>query len=174
MIDAYGDYIRFRNQVDDVTVENCSFVDNGKYASSPFIAFPLFNTQMKIDKGGEFFSTGLTVRNNRFEFKKKAERNWMMCFHISGYNPPGREYLMSKKDIAAFNAMDRAAQRKFLDDRMELQTNRIRFENNTLINAEDAIVYECWPKYGSEKIFPREDYQNILSLSETLLESGKK
>ena len=168
MIDAYGDFIRFRNKVDNVTVENCTFLDNGKYDSSPMISFPIFVTEQVVKKGGEFFSTGLTVRNNRFEFKKKANRNWMMCFHISGYNPPGREYLMSQKDIAAFNAMDRAAQRKFLDERMGLQTDRIRFENNTIINAEDAIVYECWPLYGAEKIFPQKDYKTVTSLTKAL------
>ncbi|MBR2642561.1 MAG: right-handed parallel beta-helix repeat-containing protein [Lentisphaeria bacterium] len=173
MIDAYGDFVRFRNKVDDVTVENCTFIDNGKYDSSPMLAFPIFVTEQVVKKGGEFFSTGLTVRNNRFEFKKKAERNWMMCFHISGYNPPGREYLMSQKDIAAFNAMDRAAQRKFLDERMGLQTDRIRFENNTIINAEDTVVYECWPKYGSEKNFPPEEYNTKFSLGKALLEQEK-
>jgi hypothetical protein len=173
MIDSYGDFVRFRNQVDDVTVENCTFIDNGKYDSSPMLAFPIFVTGKVVEKGGEFFSTGLTVRNNRFDFKKKANRNWMMCFHISGYNPPGREYLMSKKDIAAFNAMDRAAQRKFLDDRMGLQTNRIRFENNTLINAEDTVAYECWPKYGSEKKYPPAEYHTKFSLGKALLEQEK-
>ena len=173
MIDSYGDFVRFRNKVDDVTVENCTFIDNGKYDSSPMLAFPIFVTEQVVKKGGEFFSTGLTVRNNRFEFKKKANRNWMMCFHISGYNPPGREYLMSQKDIAAFNAMDRAAQRKFLDERMGLQTDRIRFENNTIINAEDTVVYECWPKYGSEKNFPPEEYNTKFSLGKALLEQEK-
>lgn len=168
MIDAYGDYIRFRNQVDQVTVEGCTFIDNGKYATSPFIAFPLFNTQAKVDKGGEFFSTGLTVRNNRFEFKKKAERNWMMCFHNSGFNPPGRKHMLSKKDIAAFQAMDRNAQRKFLDDNMGLMTGRVKFENNTLVNTEDAIVYECWPLYGAEKLFPVDEYRNSTSLTKAL------
>ncbi len=168
MIDAFGDYIRFRNKVDNVTVENCTFIDNRKYASSPFIAFPLFNTKAKVEKGGEHFSTGLTVRNNRFEFKKRAERNWMMCVHNSGYNPPDRQYMLSKKDSAAFAAMDRDAQRKYLDERMKLQTSRIKFENNTLINVTDAIVYECWPLYGAEKEMPQEEYKTVTSLSKAL------
>ena len=168
MIDAYGDYIRFRNKVQDVTVENCTFIDNGKYNSSPFIAFPLFNTKKKVDLGGETFSSGLTVRNNRFEFKKKAPRNWMMCIHNSGFNPPGLNYMMNKKDSAAFSKLDRAAQRKYLDDRMNLQTGRLKFENNTIINAEDAIVYECWPLYGAEKIFPQKDYKTVTSLTKAL------
>lgn len=168
MIDSFGDFIRFRNKVQDVTVENCTFIDNGKYNSSPFIAFPLFNTKKKVDLGGETFSSGLTVRNNRFEFKKKAPRNWMMCIHNSGFNPPGLNYMMNKKDSAAFSKLDRAAQRKYLDDRMNLQTGRIKFENNTIINAEDAIVYECWPLYGAEKIFPQKDYKTVTSLTKAL------
>ena len=174
MIDAYGDFIRFRNKVDNVTVENSTFIDNGKYESSPFISFPIFVTPQVVKKGGEFFSTGLTVRNNRFEFRKKAKRNWIMNFHISGYNPPGRKYMVGKKDIAAFNAMSRDARRKFLDDRMGLQVDRIHFENNTISNAADIIIYECWPKYGSEKDFPMEEYFTTLSLSKTLLDPGKK
>ena len=97
-----------------------------------------------------------------------------MNFHISGYNPPGRKYMVGKKDIAAFNAMNRDARRKFLDDRMGLQVDRIHFENNTISNAADIIIYECWPKYGSEKDFPMEEYFTTLSLSKTLLDPGKK
>ena len=174
MIDAYGDFIRFRNKVDNVTVENCTFIDNGKYESSPFISFPIFVTPQVVARGGEFFSTGLTVRNNRFEFRKKGKRNWVMNYHISGFNPPGRNYMLSRKDIAAFNVMNRNAQRKFLDDRMGLQTARFRFSGNTIINAADIVIYECWPKYGSEKEFPPEEYFTTLSLSKTLLEPEKK
>ncbi len=171
MIDAFGDFVRFRDRIDNVLVENCKFISNGKYVSSPMIAFPVFVTQAKVKQGGEFFATGLTIRNCSFEFKKAGKRNWMMAFHISGYNPPGREYMISKKDIAAFNALDRNARRKFLDDRMALQTNRLIFENNTVINAADAVVYECWPNYGSAKEFPNAEYKNVLSLSSTLIDS---
>lgn len=174
MVDAYGDFVRFRNKVDNVRVEGCTFIDNGKYASSPMLSFPLFNTPAKIKQGGEKFSTGLVVRNSRFEFRKKAGRNWMMNFHISGYNPPDLQYMMSKKDSAAFAAMDRQAQRKYLDDRMKLQTGRILFENNVITGAEDAVVYECWPNYGSHTIFPREEYKTVTSLSKALLQPEKK
>jgi hypothetical protein len=64
--------------------------------------------------------------------------------------------------------MDRAAQRKFLDDNMGLQTDRVKFENNTIVNAEDAVVYECWPLYGAEKSFPAAEYRNFTSLTKAL------
>ena len=82
--------------------------------------------------------------------------------------------MVSKKDIAAFKTMSRNAQRKFLDDRMGLQVDRFHFENNTISNAEDIIIYECWPKYGSEKEFPPAEYFTTLSLSKTLLAPEKK
>ncbi len=174
MIDSYGDFIRFRNKVENVTVEGCTFIDNGKYDSSPFISFPVFITPKVLEKGGEFYAKGLTVRNNRFEFRKPGKRNWVMNYHLSGFNPPGRDYMFSKKDVAAFKAMDRDARRKYLDDRLDMQAARIKFENNTIINAVDTIVYECWPNYGSNKNFPTEEYKNAFSLSKTLLDPEKK
>ena len=172
MTDAYGDFIRFRNQVDDVTIRGCSFVDNGKYASSPIIAFPLF-IDGEQPKDIEYFSTGLTVTGNTFVFKKKAARNWMMDFLISGYNPPDRQYLVNKADAAKFAQMSRAEQRKFLDERFGLETARVNFSGNKLVNVNDAVVYECWPKYGSEKKFPLDDYKNVLSLSRALMPEEK-
>ena len=168
MTDAFGDYIRFRNRVDNVTIRNCVFVDNGKYVSSPFIAFPIFN---KIRR--EYFSTGLSVTGCTFVFKKKGPRNWMMDFHISGYNPPDRQYLVSKRDAARFAKMSRAEQRKFLDDRFGLETARIEFADNKLANVNDAVVYECWPIYGAEKEFPPEEYKNVLSLTRALMPEAK-
>ena len=172
MTDAYGDFVRFRNRVDDVTIRNCTFVDNGKYASSPFIAFPLF-IDGERPKDFEYFSTGLTVIGNTFIFKKKAPRNWMMDFHISGFNPPDRQYLVNKKDAAKFAKMSRAEQRKFLDERFGLETDRINFSGNRLVNVSDAVVYECWPKYGAEKKFPVKEFQNVLSLTRALMPAAK-
>ena len=174
LIDAYGDFVRFRDRIENVLVENCKFVNTGKYNSTPMIAFPVFVTPKKIEQGGEFFASGLTVRNCSFEFRKKGDRNWMMAFHVSGYNPPGRKYMVGKKDIAAFNALPRDARRKFLDDRMNLQTDRLIFENNTIAGAADAVVYECWPNYGSAAEFPPEEYKTVLSLTGTLTDIKQK
>ena len=167
--DSYGDFVRFRDRVCDVVVENCEFIDNGLYDSSPFLAFPLFIDFEQPDQY-EYFSTGLTVRNNKFIFKRQAPRNWMMAFHISGYNPPEWQYLVNRKDAAAMAQMSRPELRQYLDTRFGLQTGRIFFSGNTLENAADAVVYECWPKYGSEKKFPPEDYRNTISLTHAFID----
>ena len=171
MTDCYGDYLRFRDRVDDVTVENCVFLDNGLYESSPFLSFPLF-IDYEQPEHYEYFSTGLVVRGNTFIFRKQAPRNWMMSFHISGYNPPERQYLVSRQDAQAMAKMDRAELRQLLDRRFGLETDRIHFSGNKLENVTDAVIYECWPKYGSERKFPPEEYRNTISLSRAFLDDA--
>ena len=149
--DSTGDYIRFRNGGRNILVEECAFLDTGKYERvAPFIAMPLFVYSEDPAKA-EHFAGVFTIRNNTFRFTRKGPRNWIFLIHISGFNPPGKEYLFSPADAARMKKLAPADARAFFQKRTGVDLAQIVLRNNRASGQIDTAVYECWPKYGSEK-----------------------
>ncbi|MBQ4107698.1 MAG: hypothetical protein IJC73_09020 [Lentisphaeria bacterium] len=155
MIDSTGDYIRFRNGGGNFLIENCSLTDTGKYQKiAPFISVPIF-VYTQDPARQEHFANNIIIRNNTFKFTKPGPRNWLLLFHISGYNPVGKEYFFSATDAADFAALAPADARAFFLRRTGIDLTGVQLQNNTISGHKDTAVYECWPNYGSESTFQK-------------------
>lgn len=162
--DCTGDYVRFRNNVDDITVENCTFEDTGKIEKPyPFLSIPLF-VDFDEPKHYEYFSKKMTVKNNRFTYRKPGPRSVALLYHHSGFNPPGKQYLFSKADVAGLEKMSVAEGRKFLGERLGVNIDELVFENNKLSGCKPVVLYESRANWGAEKNFPKAEYDNDMVL----------
>ncbi|MGE4565007.1 MAG: right-handed parallel beta-helix repeat-containing protein [Victivallaceae bacterium] len=157
--DCTGDYIRFRNGNDDITVENCDFMNSGEIEPvCPFLSMPLF-VDFDEPKHYEYFAKKVTIRNNRFIFAKVNPRNIVLTYLHAGYNPPGRQYLLGKADIAKLDQMSVAEGRKFLGERLGSDLDDIVITGNKIVNSPMVVVYQSQPNWGAEKKFPKEEYK---------------
>lgn len=162
--DCTGDYVRFRNNVDEITVENCTFVDTGKIKTAyPFLSIPLF-VDFDEPKHYEYFSKKMTIRNNRFTYQKPGPRSVALLYHHSGFNPPGKQYLFSKDEVAKINKMSVAEGRKFLGERLGVNIDDLVFEGNQLTGCKPVVLYESRPRWGAEKNFPADRYDTDIIL----------
>ena len=161
--DCAGDYVRFRNNINDIVVEDNRFEDTGHYPGAPFVSMPLF---VDYDEPAhyEYFSQKFALRNNLFEYHKPSPRSMMLLYHHSGYNPPGKSYLIHDKEAKAFQKMSVEEARRFLSERLGFDPSTMEISGNRTKGCRRNIVYESRPQYGSEKQFPEKEYSNDLIL----------
>jgi hypothetical protein len=172
--DCTGDYVRFRDKTDFATVENCTFESTGKYPEYPFICVPLFNNENPKEKPDpidhEYFATNFLIQNNTFSRPKldRDGRGTMLTFHHSGYNPPGKQHLISREDVAAFKKMKPEEAKKWMLERTGIDFAKVICRDNKMKNLPDEAIYESKPNYGSDQEFPNDRYLTDFSVTRLL------
>lgn len=193
--DCAGDYVRFRDDVDHCVVSNCTFTSSGSYpkgapASQPFIAMPLYN-----DCGPghscdcyplfpdwdpfEYFATNYVITNNHFIYRHhpgKGERH-AIVFRHSGFDPPGRNHLMTAEegailenengpeakaalkalmknnygiDVDKVEAYDSSYIRKaLLKKNCGIDVDKVKVYDNSYIDVEKRVAFGSFAGYGA-------------------------
>ncbi len=172
--DCFGDYVRFRDKCLRCTVENCTFESTGRYNGNAFIACPQFNDEDPVEKPDpadhEYFSQNIAIRNCTFiGLNRSVDKNqFMLRFVQDGFNPVGKEYLISKSEANALTTMPAAEARAWMKARLDIDLDNLQWVNNTNLGAAGVCQYSCRPAYGSEKEFPLATYNNTVDISRLL------
>ena len=173
--DCSGDYVRFRNQSHRCTVENCLFESTGQMKKGrAFISIPLFNDEdpaIKTDPADhEYFSRNITIRNNTFIGLNRSTDGdqFMLSFLNDGYNPIGKQYLISKAEAAALETMPVAEARAWMRDRLDIDFDDLQWVNNTGRGVAGVCRYWCQSRFGAEAAYPPEEYNNSVDVTRLL------
>lgn len=150
--DCSGAFVRFRGDLSDKgVVYNNTFTSTGTYLTGlnpVFIEIPVFND---VDPGDERMGTNFMITKNTFTYGTVGSQTtrFNVVFHSTGFNPPGRTYLISTADAALLSGGTVTQKRSVMSGMLGLDGNEIRFGGNTNTNVQYNVVYRCWNGYGS-------------------------
>lgn len=157
--DTAGDYIRFRDQTDYVVVYGNTFVSTGTYTNGnmPFVSIPLFNDDDPENPGPnprfEYFGTHMLVANNTFIYPddNSPGNRRVFLFLQSGYDPPGRNLLLSPQEARFLQTAPIEERKAFMLENFGIDTDRVYFADNILTgrNVTNSLFYRSYSNYGA-------------------------
>jgi hypothetical protein len=155
--DGAGDYVRFRDRADYGVVVGCTFKSTRPAVDKnvPFISVPLFNDDDPQNPGPspnyEYFGTHFLIFNNNFIYSNdKHDGNRVaLLFHHSGFDPPGRNYLLTPQQAQLLATGDTSAKKRLMWDNFHLDVDSIHFFNNRFTNVETEVAYRSRAAFGA-------------------------
>ncbi len=139
--DSTGDYVRFRDNCNYITVKGSTFVRNENFPVYPFVSIPLFNN---IDPGDERFSSHFTVTGNSFTNGKYA-----VAFHNYGYNFPGFNYLLTASEGAILQSGNAEAQKQLMNSHFGIDAGKIIVKDNKYNKVTTKVGLGTFARYGA-------------------------
>jgi len=149
--DCKGDYVRFRDDTDFSTVDNCTFRSTGTAYNQDFIRVPLFNDE---DPPGEYdyFGTDFQFTNNSFTYDVASGTNRVaIAFDVSGVSAPPYDMSPSSTQAATLGGTDYAAARALLSSNMGIEALRVKVYGNSFSGTSFWEAYSHWDNYGSSE-----------------------
>lgn len=168
--DCSGDYVRFRNHVDRGVVSNCSFVDTGTYqpggnaaVSRPFIAMPLFNDcepgsancpDPNQSNQYEYFATQYIFSHNSFVYPGTVTAGDAVCIRFlhKGWDPPGKNHLLTAAEGAVLTGNNSAAKKALLLSNLGIDMDTIKVYGNSYQNEDSRFQLTSGPAYGAPNL----------------------
>jgi hypothetical protein len=156
--DCAGDYVRFRDGTDFGVVVGCTFKSTGTYrnVNMPFITVPLFNdddpSKHKKSPNYEFFGTHFLIFDNTFHYANENPKGSRVAlrFHHSGFDPPGRNHLLTTEQVRLFETGTAAEKKAFMRDNFGIDTEHVYFFDNRFIGVEPIVEYRSAAAYGAK------------------------
>jgi hypothetical protein len=155
--DGAGDYVRFRDRADYGVVVGCTFESTRPAADKnvSFISVPLFNDDDPQNPGPspnyEYFGTHFLIVNNNFIYSndKHDENRVALLFHHSGFDPPGRNHLLTLQQGQLLKTGDTSAKKRFIWNSFHLDADSIHFFNNRFTNVGTEVAYRSRAAFGA-------------------------
>ena len=156
--DCAGDYIRYRAGADFGVVVGCTFKSTGEYngVNMPFISVPMANDDDPLKKGSsggyEYFGTHFLIANNTFSYANdKADGNRIaLLFHHSGFDPLGRNHLLTKEEGRLLATGPTIEKRALMLRNFGIDARHIHFFNNLCQGAKVKAAYRSYAAYGAK------------------------
>jgi hypothetical protein len=155
--DCAGDYVRFRDSADYGVVAGCTFKSTGNYLDTnmPFISVPLFNDDDPQNRvrtpNYEYFGTHFLIFNNDFIYAedKRDGKRVALLFHHSGFDPPGRNHLLTPQQAELLATGSATAKKEFMWTNFHIDADSIHFFNNRFTNVELEVAYRSRAAFGA-------------------------
>lgn len=154
--DCSGSYVRYRDRSTHGVVYGNNFTSTGTYWNSDlkkhvnrvFVEVAVFN---KVNPGVEYLGTDFMVANNNFNYSTSGDQSerFSFLFHSSGYNPPGRNHLISIADASLLDTGTVAQRKAIMSSNLGLDADKIRYGNNMHTNVAINVSYRCRNDEGS-------------------------
>jgi hypothetical protein len=156
--DCAGDFVRFRDESDFGVVFGCSFKSTGTFrkANPPMITVPLFNdndpTSPPAHPNYEYFGTHFIFAKNTFEYSTDhgpQDTRFAHVFHHSGFNPPGRQHLLTRDQARVLQSGGRDERKKLLKDLTAIDIEDVHIFGSTYRNVQRQLVYRTGADSGA-------------------------
>jgi hypothetical protein len=154
--DCSGDYVRFRDLSDYCVVNGSTFKSTGTYppgkpVQRPFITMPLFSD---ANPGDEWFGTHFLISGNTFIYQQPsgmAGRTGpaVIRFYHKGYDPPGRNHLLTEEEGAILGGRDRRAAKALLRRNCGIDADQVRVFANKYTGTAGGVTYNSRAAYGA-------------------------
>lgn len=140
--DCTGDYVRFRDNCDFITVKNSTFVRNPEFPQYPFISVPLFNN---VDPGDEKFASNFTLSGNTFTNAKFA-----IAFHHYGFTHPAFNFLLSGEEGNVLQKGSPQEKSRILKQSFGIDAAKVSISKNTYHNVATRVGMGSFARYGAK------------------------
>ncbi|MGV3504756.1 MAG: right-handed parallel beta-helix repeat-containing protein [Adhaeribacter sp.] len=140
--DCTGDYVRFRDNCDFITVKNSTFLRNQEFPEYPFISMPLFNN---VEPGDEQFASNFTLSGNTFSNAKYA-----IAFHHYGFTHPGFNFLLSAEQGQLLQNGSPQEKKKILKQSFGIDAAKVSISKNTYHNVKTKVGMGTFARYGAK------------------------
>lgn len=139
--DCTGDYVRFRDRIENGVVRGCVFVRNDDFPVYPFISVPLFSKSRR-----EYFGKHYTFTDNKF-----TNARFAIAFHHYGFNPPNVNYLLNKQEGAILENGTVDEKKALLKKNFDLDVAHIHISDNVYKDIKEGhVALGSFANYGAQ------------------------
>ncbi|MGI6543963.1 MAG: right-handed parallel beta-helix repeat-containing protein [Limnochordia bacterium] len=173
--DCSGEYVRFRDQTDYAVVYGNTFISTGTYkdGNRAFVSVPLFNDDNPANPGPnprfEYFGTHMLVAANKFIYPDDNSPGDRRVFRFlqSGWDPPGRNLLLSPEEAYMLQTAPIEQRRSFMLKNFGIHADRIFFADNIVQgrNVTNSVWYFSYPSYSA----PGRGWRDHIDITPTVI-----
>ena len=169
--DCLADYLRFRDDSEYCTVENCTFISTMSASAWPFISVELFNVTNSDSAGDEFFGTHFQVASNSFTYNVSGGSGPYSALHFSddGYSPYSYDCVLTDNQGLRLGIGTIGYQQSFLQTNLGIVTSGIKMFGN-IYNSQ--VAHSVDYTYNWDGIQPNGGWSGTVDISKVPDASG--
>jgi len=153
--DCLADYVRFRDNSEYCTVQDCRFISTQSATAWPFISAELYNETNGDAYGDEFFGTYFQISSNSFTYDVSGGPGPYAALHFSdtGYSPWSYDCDLTPAQASQLSGGATSSQQSFLQTNMGILACGIKMFDNTYnsrvaCHMDYAYVWDGSSPYG--------------------------
>ena len=141
--DCLADYVRFRDNSEYCTIQNCTFVSTMSGSAWPFISAELYNVTNSDSAGDEFFGTYFQISGNSFTYNVSGGPGPYAALHFSdsGYSPYSYNCTPTSSQVTQWTNGTINSQQAFLQTNMGILASDIKMFGNTYSSVSYQMDY---------------------------------
>jgi hypothetical protein len=162
--DCLADYVRFRDDSEYCTIENCQFISTMSASAWPFISAELYNVTNSDSAGDEFFGNYIQISSNSFTYNVSGGPGPYSALHFSdtGYSPQSYDCDLTSAQANQLANGTTGFQRSFLQTNMGIIASGIKIFGNTY-NSRVSHVMDY--TYNWDGIQPNGGWSGTVDIS---------
>jgi hypothetical protein len=169
--DCLADYVRFRDNSEYCSVQNCTFLSTLSGTAWPFVSIELFNETNSDAAGDEYFGNNFQVSSNTFAYNAPGGPGPYSALHFadSGYSPYSYDCDLTSSQASALGGGSVSYQQAFLQTNLGITALAIKFFGNTY---NSRVSYHLDYTYNWDGIQPNGGWSGTVNLSSVPDTSG--
>jgi hypothetical protein len=162
--DCLADYLRFRDNSEYCTVENCTFISTMSASAWPFISAELYNVTNSDSAGDEFFGTHFQVTSNLFVYNVAGGPGPYAALHFSdtGFSPYSYDCDLTNAQANELGSGNVGFQQSFLQTNLGINASDIKMFGN---NYNSQVAYAVDYTYNWDGIQPNGGWSGTVNIS---------
>ena len=123
-------------------------------------------SENRSDANYEFFGTHFLIFDNRFIYANDSPEGVraVLVFHHSGFDPPGRNHLLSPEQAQLLEKGTLAEKKAFMLRNLGLDADTIHFFNNRFTGVDLKVAYRSVATYGAKS----KGWRGIIDVTDTV------
>lgn len=169
--DCLADYVRFRDDSEYCSVENCRFISTTSASAWPFISAELYNETNSDSAGDEFFGTYFQISSNSFTYNVSSGPGPYSALHFSdtGYSPQSYDCDLTSAQATQLANGTTSFQQSFLQTNMGIIASGIKMFGNTY---NSRVAHALDYTYNWDGIQPNGGWSGTVNISSVPDSSG--
>src|SRR5262249_582118 len=169
--DCLADYVRFRDNSEYCTVQNCAFISTMSASAYPFVSAELYNQTNGDAYGDEFFGTWFQISSNSFTYNVSGGPGPYAALHFSdsGYSPWSYDCDLTPPQASQLSGGTTSFQRTFLQTNLGINAFGIKMFGNTY---NSRVAYHMDYTYVWDDNAPYGGWQGTIKLDNVPDASG--
>jgi hypothetical protein len=169
--DCLADYVRFRDNSEYCTVQNCKFISTSSASGYPFVSVELYNQTNGDAYGDEFFGNYFQISSNTFTYNSGGGPGPYSAFHFSdsGYSPWSYHCDLTPIEATQLSGGTTSFQQSFLQTNLGIISSGIKMFGNTY---NSRVAYHLDYTYAWDGNAPYGGWQGTVKLDNVPDSSG--
>jgi hypothetical protein len=169
--DCLADYVRFRDNSEYCTVQNCTFISTMSASAYPFVSAELYNQTNGDAYGDEFFGNHFQISGNSFTYNAGGGPGPYSALHFSdsGYSPWSYDCDLTPTQASQLSGGTTSFQQSFLQTNLGIIASGIKMFGNTY---NSRVAYHMDYTYVWDGSSPYGGWQGTIKLDNVPDASG--